>query len=180
MRQQPDFRDTESQASMARRMDQFLDEYLLPIVLSPEASPTSTLAVVSHGILLSALWKCLLKRFALNSVSVAPNVPTPLGVAFTLDRVGSWSNTGYLGLSISKQAALAKSAGITEILTAQHEGGENDTSIARSAAVLYDWALVVHAINSREHLRGLKRTGGGVGSSRYDAKQANIESFFKS
>jgi hypothetical protein len=34
-------------------------------------------------------------------------------------------------------------------------------------------------VNGKDHLKGLKRTGGGVGSSRHDASQKGIESFFK-
>ena len=179
LRQQPDFQDVESQASMTRRMDQFLDEHLLPLVLHPQAVSSHTVAIVSHGMVLVVMWRCLLKRFALNSVSVAPSVPIPLGVAFTLEKAASFSNTGYLNLTIGKQAARANLAGITEVLTSSAEGEVDEAQQTASTLVLYDWALVVHAINSREHLQGLKRTGGGVGSSRYDSKQKSMDAFFK-
>lgn len=41
------------------------------------------------------------------------------------------------------------------------------------------WTTTILTINGRDHLKGLKRTGGGVGSSRHDASQKGIESFFK-
>ncbi|KAF9698571.1 hypothetical protein EKO04_003477 [Ascochyta lentis] len=41
------------------------------------------------------------------------------------------------------------------------------------------WTTTILTINGKDHLRGLKRTGGGVGSSRHDASQKGIESFFK-
>ena len=179
LRQSPNFQDVETPAAMARRMDQFLDEHLLPIILSPVADPSHTVAVVSHGMLLVQLWRCLLKRFALNSVSVSPSLPIPVDLGITLDKAVSWSNTGYLNLSISKQAARIKSAGITEILTASPEVEVEELSKPASPAVLYDWMLAVDAINSKEHLRGLKRTGGGLGSARHDKKQKQIDSFFK-
>ena len=179
LRQDPGFRDVETAAAMARRMDQFLDEHLLPIVLSPAADPSHTVAVVSHGMLLVQLWKCLLKRFALNSVSLAAGVTVPVEMGVTLDKAASWSNTGYLNLTIRKQAARIKSAGITEILTAPSAVEVEELSLPASPSVLYDRSLTVHAINSKEHLRGLKRTGGGLGSSKHDTKQKQIDSFFK-
>jgi hypothetical protein len=41
------------------------------------------------------------------------------------------------------------------------------------------WTTTIMTINGKDHLKGLKRTGGGVGSSRHDASQKGIESFFK-
>ncbi|KAL0258946.1 hypothetical protein SLS55_006451 [Diplodia seriata] len=34
-------------------------------------------------------------------------------------------------------------------------------------------------INGKEHLKGLKRTGGGLGSSKHDQNQKSIDTFFK-
>ena len=164
---------------MARRMIAFLDDHLLPLILDPSADTSQTVAVVSHGMVLVQLWRCLLKRFALNSVALDPRCQLSLGVGFGLEKMASFSNTGYLNLSISRQATRAKSAGITEILASPSETTTEEILSAPSPTVLYDWMLVVHAINSREHLLGLKRTGGGVGSSRYDTNQKQIDSFFK-
>ena len=179
LHQDPGFREVESHASMARRADQFLEEHLLPLALGPHADTAGTVAVVSHGLLLVAMWRCLLRRFAVHSVSVAPSVPIPLGVAFTLEKAASFSNTGYLSLSMRKEMIQIHSAGITEIVAAQTEQEPEDPRQSHLPQVLYGWALTVHAINSREHLQGLKRTRGGVGSSRYDAKQTSIDTFFK-
>jgi len=54
-------------------------------------------------------------------------------------------------------------------------GVENDILPGGS---LSGWDLHVLAINSVEHLRGLKRTGGGVGSSKFHEDQTRIDSFF--
>jgi hypothetical protein len=40
-------------------------------------------------------------------------------------------------------------------------------------------SLVVKAVNSQEHLKGLKKTRGGIGSSKHDEKQKTMDSFFK-
>ncbi|KIN02655.1 hypothetical protein OIDMADRAFT_118847 [Oidiodendron maius Zn] len=39
--------------------------------------------------------------------------------------------------------------------------------------------LIVKAINCRDHLRGLKKTRGGIGSLQYDEKQSSMDSFVK-
>lgn len=44
---------------------------------------------------------------------------------------------------------------------------------------MHGWDTTILVINGKDHLKGLKRTGGGVGSSRHDASQKSIESFFK-
>lgn len=62
----------------------------------------------------------------------------------------TWSNTGYLELDLF----LLPDPG----------------PLLRITALTY---------NGREHLKGLKRTRGGVGSSKHDPKQRKLDSFFK-
>jgi broad specificity phosphatase PhoE len=45
--------------------------------------------------------------------------------------------------------------------------------------LLDDWTMIIMKVNAKDHLTGLKRTGGGVGSSRHDNSQKNIDAFFK-
>ena len=180
----PDFQEAESKASLARRADRFLDEYLVPIIRETKMDREREVAVISHGILLSALWKCLLRRFALHSVTVGQGVDIQGGDVTTLEHLGAWANTGYLELNIQFQQSTGRLAGITEILIAEEATTKDiDRSSARpnarSVTVLYDWKMTVRAVNCRDHLRGLKRTGGGVGSSKHDESQKNIDTFFK-
>jgi broad specificity phosphatase PhoE len=44
---------------------------------------------------------------------------------------------------------------------------------------LRGWTMVIMKVNAKDHLIGLKRTGGGVGSSRHDNSQKVIDAFFK-
>jgi hypothetical protein len=44
---------------------------------------------------------------------------------------------------------------------------------------LPNMSLVVKAVNIQEHLKGLKKTRGGIGSSKHDEKQKTMDSFFK-
>jgi hypothetical protein len=44
---------------------------------------------------------------------------------------------------------------------------------------LLNMSLVVKAVNSQEHLKGLKKTRGGIGSLKHDESQKTMDSFFK-
>ena len=84
-----------------------------------------------------------------------------------LEHAGAWSNTGYMLLEIHP---LANS------LTTARSTAESAGSEARN---LGDFTIFVKTVNNRDHLLGLKRTGGGVGSSKFDDGQKTMESFFK-
>lgn len=54
-----------------------------------------------------------------------------------------------------------------------------DVPTTAAPSLLYGWTTIIKVINGRDHLQGLKRTGGGVGSARHDNGQKSIETFFK-
>lgn len=175
--------DVETQESMDQRMNSFLDRHLLPLLSEVQGDQRPNVAIVSHGIALGSLWRCLMKRFAIHSVSVTMNLPGSgkLGATGTnLEHLGGWSNTGFLELDIKKQldsteiveACSSKTADTTTVTISK-------SSIASPHPILYDWTMAIKAINSKEHLNQLKRTRGGVGSSAYDCNQKNLETFFK-
>ena len=174
-----DGNEPESKAAMFARMDGFLEEYLLPVLLRSKSTDSEpVVAVVSHGMVLSALWRCLLKRFALYSVAVGHGVDLRSGDVTSLERLGAWSNTGFLNLSIEPQISKSKAAGMTNIVAAENSYDENRKNLS-STGVLYDWKMTIRAVNHKPHLQGVKRTGGGVGSSQHDESQKNIDTFFK-
>lgn len=152
----PDFKPKETAEQMRERADEFLDNYITP-VLAMEAS--EEVVVVSHGLFLSALWRALLSRFGTDDISLGPDVGVQ-SPSRPLEYVGAWSNTGYLELEITSRAKDQKPASNTD-------------------AIHYsDFVLKVLAINRRDHLENLKRTR-GVGSATYDSRQQQIEGFFK-
>lgn len=172
--------EPESKAAMFARMDVFLDHHLLPVLLRNNPGDSEAIvAVVSHGMTLSALWRCLLKRFALYSVTVGHGVDLRIGDVMSLERLGAWSNTGYLELSIEQQVSKSKAAGITDILVAETKSEEKRLKDTTTSSVLYGWKMTIRAVNHKPHLQGFKRTGGGLGSSRHDENQKNIDTFFK-
>jgi len=198
------FVDVESKESLAQRADTFLDEYLAPIIDTATEQTQQVIAVVSHGIMLSVLWKRLLLRLPPRSVSLSAELaatPRP-----SLEHLGGWSNTGYLELYLTQasvqepsamQSAPTPGAGTDDEFAVVSQrasisptalaSGLSVTSVASTVAAsqrnttrtVHGWTLVIETINGKDHLRTLKRTGGGVGSSRHDTSQRNIDSFFK-
>lgn len=208
------FVNVESKEVMAQRADSFLSEHLMPLLEDSVTSDDLVIAVVSHGIFLSTLWKRPLKRLPPKSVSLcldAPTAPRP-----SLEHFGGWSNTGYLGLHMTKVVVerpsplpeaitesmpqsvsslaetLAVDDGTGKVEVLQASSSENviieppviSTSVmvaplTAPSSTTHEWTTVILTINGKDHLKGLKRTGGGVGSSRHDASQKSIDTFFK-
>lgn len=175
----------ESKDSLAQRADTFLDEHLLPLLDSTAESVEPVIAIVSHGIMLSSLWKRLLARLPERSVKLTPELAYTASV--TLEHLGGWSNTGYLELRMSHtalelpHASRAAAPGVvTKVIDELPPVSITETAMASKIRMLSPgWSTVICTINGKDHLKGLKRTGGGVGSSRHDDSQKSIESFFK-
>ncbi|KAF2792538.1 phosphoglycerate mutase-like protein [Melanomma pulvis-pyrius CBS 109.77] len=208
------FVDIESKDSMAQRVDAFLDGHLLPLLDTLTGSTDQAVAVVSHGIILSVLWKRLLLRLPPKSVSFSPELSVAPRVS--LEHLGAWSNTGYLELHMklstqtpnTTQNPLESTVSVNTIsqndnatvvirhLNAQQitqsdadtkEQDRSDASIQHTASATQapssklapEWTAVIQTVNGKAHLKGLKRTRGGVGSARHDASQKSIDGFFK-
>ena len=159
----PDIRDKESHTSMASRADAFLDTSLIPAI-GQSALERQEIAVVSHGLFLSALWRQLLLHFRPLSITIATE-PNASGNWRSLEQLPAWSNTGYLELEIDAST-----------------GGEIAPSTPNidsdNVKKIYPWTMLIRKINSTDHLKSLKRTRGGVGSSTYDSRQQKLDGFF--
>ncbi|KAL1632481.1 hypothetical protein SLS56_003559 [Neofusicoccum ribis] len=210
------FVDVESKDSMAKRIDGFLDEHMAALWRSAAGGERHVVAIVSHGIILSVLWRRILRRLPQNSVHIRPELLVP-GKPVSLEYIGGFSNTGYLELEMTRRdtpvaRALDRQAGYTDSAASQSKHSSSratagsvasvakasDLSVAPvqapasaterlpgkesasgSTPALYGWTTEVLMINGKEHLKGLKRTGGGVGSSKHDKNQKSIDTFFK-
>ncbi len=201
-RNEAGFKDVESKDSMRTRSDSFIDAHLVPVL--HQVAETHAVAVVAHGIILSHLWRALLKRFRPGRVTVGHGIETP-GNAFTLEHLGGWSNTGYLDLEVKPMIEIQfveKPSEIDPRLShstmpadslSEGKGAINLPQKPSNPSVpppimsptpppvsqLLDMSLVVKAVNSKEHLIGLKKTRGGIGSLEHDSKQKTVDSFFK-
>jgi len=96
----PGFVEVESKEIMAHRADSFLDEHLLPLLGEASKDADTVVAIVSHGIFLSTLWKRLLLRLPHKSVALSPELQAT--ARHSLEHLGGWSNTGYLELYMTK------------------------------------------------------------------------------
>ncbi|KAF2263237.1 phosphoglycerate mutase-like protein [Lojkania enalia] len=214
----PGFVDIEPVESLARRADNFIDLHLLPLFHGAPSATGHVVAIVSHGIMLSILWKRLLLRLPPKSVAFSPELSERVRCR-SLEHLGGWSNTGYLELHLQKtmvedlvsvvipatpsdldsrltgdaptntqaemsrlEDARAKFAS-TMVGTSSTDDTRSQlaTSVVKQLPVrlAHGWTTVIQTMNGRDHLKGLKRTGGGVGSARHDTSQQNVESFFK-
>ncbi|KAI4944800.1 hypothetical protein J4E91_008487 [Alternaria rosae] len=209
----PGFVEVESKDTMAHRADAFLDEHLLPLLGEVSEDADTVVAIVSHGIFLSTLWKRLLLRLPRQSVALSPKLQATARPS--LEHLGGWSNTGYLELYVTRaepsdhstsadvraaptpepssspveMSATDQGLGEVKVPQAVVGRGQHDSeapirvpgqaSPAIAPRLAEGWSATILAINGKDHLRSLKRTGGGIGSSRHDASQKSIETFFK-
>lgn len=160
----PDFKPKETPAAMQQRAQEFLDDFLTPL-LYLDTFETENIAVVSHGLFLGALWKNLLGRMSSNSVTLAPELSLPGGTR-PLEYLPGWSNTGYLELHFLPHN---EATTVNEV--------HDNTSSRRS--MLQGRRMKIMSVNGKEHLNNLKRTRGGLGNVAYDSRQKNLEGFFK-
>lgn len=176
----PDYKDMESKESMAARASEYLQQYIVPIIHGQ--ADQSAIAIVSHGIMLSHLWRSFLKLLPKNSVALSPGLSVGTSGVTPLEYLGGWSNTGYLELNIQrKEAASEDYVSLTPTPTPAHASLEVDNVALTPLADidLSGFTATIITVNGKEHLKGLKRTRGGVGSSRHDEGQKTMESFFK-
>lgn len=179
----PGFVDVESKEAMAKRADRFLDDLLLPLFVQPKQRGKNTVAVVSHGMLLSTLWKRLLLRLSPKTVTIAAEVTASKG-DIILQHLGGWSNTGYLELVFTKaaDAAAIQSGASIESAAACGETVKSEGVLETPAVttkVLAEYKLLIVSIDRKDHLSGLKRQRGGIGRSKHDEGQQKLDGFFK-
>ena len=207
IRSGPGFKDVESKVSMVLRMETFFESHLAELFES--GSHEDCVAVVSHGIVLSYLWRSILKRFPQRDVVFTPSVAAldPYRVPKYL---ATWSNTGYMDLEFQKKPISLQDAGpgpsrlqssgppvderLDPVPQAAVEPADSTalngiipipsvdplgTTILILQPSFHDFCMTVKAVNCRDHLRDLKKTRGGIGSLEYDAKQTSLDSFVK-
>ena len=177
----PGFKDVESKDSLRRRADDFVHGHLVPLLCKDDnASSTLNIAIFSHGIILTHLWRSVLCLFGQSSVSLAPGISIGGVGSTSLEHLGGWSNTGYLELEILPEARTTSQA--SKALTKDALAEDPDLSTKdENAAVLSvhpKLRLRILTINGKDHLRALKRTR-GVGSAAHDEGQKKIDNFFK-
>ncbi|KXL51120.1 MAG: hypothetical protein FE78DRAFT_136465 [Acidomyces sp. 'richmondensis'] len=152
----------EDNKSVGMRAEKFLDGYLIPLL---QSGGEEEVAVVSHGILLSHLWRKLLQHLSRERVLLGPAIAATRGDIEEggLEYLGTWSNTGYLELLLSKDSLAAQNPATQEPIPFP-----------------CGWTATILAVDNKSHLAGLKRQRGGIGRLAHDERQRKLESFFPS
>jgi len=190
----------ETAASLNERCDIFLSEYLIPAIKSKMSRDDNSLIVVAHGTLLSYLWRRLILRLSRKSITLTDEVQTAFGQV-VLESLGSWGNTAFLELELTlRKGDSVVKADVNAIPdnnrdeiddTAKKDApdvpAEDDVNKAESTPVdensnvkqdLADVCVLIRNINCQDHLRGVKRARGGIGSAAYDDRQQSLDGFF--
>lgn len=162
-----DFKPKETADAMNLRATTFIQDHVLPL-LALDAELEQYVAIVSHGLFLTALWKTLLGYFHMASISVAADVYLPTSVR-PLEYLPAWTNTGCLEVAIQEVGTSNQKVEPSSALPDALEASESKLKAT----------LKIIAVNNKDHLINLKRTRGGLGSSVSDDKQRNLDSFFK-
>lgn len=180
--------EPESKDSMKARVERFIDVHLVPTVVRGFNSDVNhSIAIVAHGVILNVVLRCLLARFGPEELN---KLRRPTDTPGKMEWLASWSNTGYLEadlrLKISAPSAAAESrpaatsANGRPVVPRQISRDNAVTaSAARQAeAPTLEILMTVNSVNSTDHLQGLKKTRGGIGSAAFDQKQKTVDSFF--
>ncbi|KAF3159807.1 hypothetical protein EYR41_007794 [Orbilia oligospora] len=170
--EEEEFREMETPASIKARADSFIRRCIIPLLPgtpillppslaggsqntttasndqdTPPEGSSPVVAIVSHGMLLSWLWKSFVALFPPTSVLATTPV---VQKGWYQGKHPGWGNTGYLVVEVLPKGVVSKD-GMT---------------------------VVIEGVNEKAHLVGLKRTGGGVGSEKWDQRQTKLDGFF--
>ncbi|KAI1497446.1 phosphoglycerate mutase-like protein [Biscogniauxia marginata] len=161
--------DSESIASMRTRVDRFLDTHLVPTV-NEYVSENVAVVVVSHGIILNVLLKALLGRYPTRSSQSHSQRNDRWDVISEYLTV--WSNTGVLQAKLEAQAISSPKQ------AAGAAGSSNKKSTESDHPLQARVQLTIELTDNVDHLQGLKKTKGGIGSAKFDSRQRTMDSFF--
>ncbi|KAI3390628.1 hypothetical protein diail_9007, partial [Diaporthe ilicicola] len=184
--------EAESKESMKARVERFIDARLIPSVLRGFHSDVNhCVVIVAHGIILNVLLRCLLARFGPEELN---KVTRPTDTPGKMEWLASWSNTGYLEADLRLRiSASSVPAGLRPPITSVNgrpllgsvvpRQNSKDNAVAavetrQGEAPTLEILMTVTSVNSTEHLQGLKKTRGGIGSAAFDQKQKTMDSFF--
>jgi len=147
------------------RAKRFLNAVLIPLLKDLlQFNTLQSVVVVAHGGIHSHIWLQFI--FALKQLGVSLNFDSG---TTRLERVPLdefLANAGYHEMILKSPRASATVSGLQVA----------DEGSARQA--LSGVEVHIRALNYTDHLLGLKKTGGGIGDAKFDAKQTTIESFF--
>lgn len=149
------YADAETHDQMRVRAARFVQGHLVPLLEGSRGSggEEPVVVVVAHGLILNSLFRSLSARFG-TSVGRSNQ---------RLEPSAAWSNTGYLEAIVKSDMPEEEDAAVTS--------GDRKPQQPRTT-------LSVVGVNALQHLEGLKKTRGGIGSAKFDKRQRTMDSFF--
>lgn len=182
-----DYVAPESREAMKVRIVRFIDTILVPLVTDVASQvDQGPIVVVAHGIILNVLLSCLLSRFGPDELV---KFSRPGDASWRSEWLAAWSNTGYLEAVLQVTTPAADPApDVSEIVSDQSQNTGPTNSLVEEETALTSSTLSpptmpviqmsVKTVNCVDHLQGLKKTRGGIGSAASDSKQRTMDSFF--
>jgi 2,3-bisphosphoglycerate-dependent phosphoglycerate mutase len=163
LRQEETGSGPETLEHMAVRAVRFLNAVLFPLLNELNGSDSArSVVIVAHGLIHSFLWQAFKDRVGIRQEFDASSVSEP--------SVDSLGNTGYHEAVVKPAPRLQSDASSTST---------NLTGIAKPTSIL-NAVVSVAAVSCQDHLAGLKKTRGGIGSAAFDKRQRTMDSFFGS
>jgi broad specificity phosphatase PhoE len=149
------------------RAKRFLEAVLLPLLeeLLPSTTP-QCIFIVAHGGIHSHVWLQFIR--VLRGLRAQTLFPPGVMRLESVPLDEFLSNAAYHEVVLKTKTLRSEPSS-----SSQGPATSHDNSLALAAA-----HVTFSAINCVDHLSGLKKTGGGIGNSRYDKKQRKIDSFF--
>lgn len=164
--------DAETREAMGARAERFLTAHLEPFLAKaaedPMLSDEDVIVIVAHGIILNSLARALIARYPARA-RVHHGSP-PGSSEFS----AVWSNTGVLLARLRVRVA-------TPLVKLAEGKPCADRNLSTDEAAKPRVALgpfVIESMNNVEHLDGLKKTRGGIGSLKFDSRQKTMDTFF--
>ncbi len=169
------FDDAESHEEMRARVNRFIETLLRPVLAGnpPGELADHSVVVVAHGVILGVLLGSLLLKFPSAANGTRESKQLAEGLI-------QWRNTGYLEAlvrhdSVAAAPLSAPNPSADATLLSPNDPAESIPGPGQGTV-----ALAVTAVNCVDHLQGLKKTKGGIGSAKFDDKQKTMDSFFGS
>ena len=148
------------------RVNRFIDVHLLP-VFEAGAAKNSSVLIVAHGIILNSLLRALANKFPATA-SDSPG-----------DSHAGWSNTGVLQAKVQAVESKRNISKVPAVSTPDDSRHSPDSQESRPVTST-KFNVSVQFTNNVDHLNGLKKTRGGIGSAQFDSRQRTMDTFFTS
>lgn len=141
---------------MTERANLVLDNHILPLMSKDvkTSSPEINCAIFAHGIILNVIIQSLLGRCADCGIQYSDEaIQNGLALNVQGPTSFSWSNTGFVEISIRKNTQMA------------FKPDEMSHRSLRSCKTKLPWLMRIERVNCTSHIRELNRTRGGIGSA---------------